>query len=64
MDKHCNLCEGKFFNQELNICTDSEIFLNKKNIKEIVCRYNENAIPFSSVEEYNEVSHDTKKKST
>ena len=49
MDKHCILCEGGFYSKDKNICKDSEVFVDKNNIKNIVCRYSENAIPFNDV---------------
>jgi hypothetical protein len=33
-----------YYNKELNICKIEKFYVNKNNIKEIVCKYNKNAI--------------------
>jgi len=40
----CRECQ--YFNNELNICNDLEVFVNRDDIKDIVCRFDLKAIPF------------------
>jgi len=37
----------KYYNESLHICNDKEVFLDRVNVKLIVCRYSKNAIPFA-----------------
>jgi len=43
----CRKC--KFYKIDKNKCDDKQVFVSKKNRKEIVCRYNENSILFEKV---------------
>ena len=44
MKKTCFQC--KYYDLNRHICKDKKIYVDKMNITEIVCRYNENAILF------------------
>ena len=44
---NCRQCP--YYNKELNICKTKKFFVNRKNIKEIVCRYDKNAIALNEV---------------
>jgi hypothetical protein len=46
MTNECLKCKGKYFKPALNTCGDVEIFVNKNDKNEILCRYSENATPY------------------
>ena len=43
LHKTCSSCEFYIKNN----CTDNDVFVDKKNTKDIVCRYNVDAIAFN-----------------
>ena len=43
----CNRC--KYNNTSLNVCEDKEVFIHKSDKTRVVCRFDENAVPFKKV---------------